>query len=815
MRSIRTRLNFWVFALIAGIFFFVFLVARNIYQASFLQTKAVTEDIIRESLTQGWKAKVHSLAAMHADQLIQPIYARDLEAVRHLAIVAKKHGLVTAIFVIDDHGIILSDGTWQSLYLGQRFSRSLLPDRKKTLLVETHVRVGDHLIGKVIMQFNAHQTEQAITTLHTKTDGLFRQFQTENQTRLTLLFIASLLSGLAGVYLLSRSLSRPLVLLSQAIARLGRGEYTVPASLMRNDEFGELAKTLKRVAESLRQNTVSKTYLERVLASLPVGVAVTDHHGFILNANTSFRHLCELQAVSGRRLQEAIGVTPEVFRDIAELLSQGNPIRDKEVVLNLNGRLVDALISGVPVEDLLDGATLNYLFIIYDITERKDLERQLRHLATHDHLTGLPNRRYLFNRIEDELVAYRRDPTYPFWLVFVDVDRFKSINDTYGHQVGDEVLKIIAKRLITVSREHDLVARLSGDEFLVMLHEKIDRVQAVQIAQRFLDTLRKPLHIQQLELTVSVSVGLAHSEPQHRCADDIINEADTAMYHAKTHGKDQLITSFDRDGDNRKRLLKKDLPAAINAKHIVNYYQPIVDLHTERVIGFEALARWRHPQQGIIMPDRFIAAAEETGLILPLGEQVLQAACQQQHTWSQHASFAECFVSINVSAKQLFESDFFQIVERYLRECKTNPSRIVLEITESLAMREPEKTAKTLYNLRKLGLRLAIDEFGTGYSSFSHLSRFPFDILKVDRSFVAGIALSKEQSRMMRILYDIGHNLGMKIIVEGVETDSQVQAVIEAGMTICQGFAFSMPAPAEELDHWNGTCVGGAAVVNR
>lgn len=543
MRSIRTRLNFWVFALIAGIFLLVFLVARNIHQESFRQTKEITEHIIRESLTQGWKAKVNSLAAMHADQLIQPVYAKDLEMIRHLAIVAKEHGLVIDIFVIDDQGIVLSDGTWQSLHLGQRFSRSLLPDRKGTLLVETPVRVGSHLIGKVIMQFDAHQTEQAITSLHTRADGLFRQSLAEGQARLLLLFIASLLTGLVGVYALSRSLTRPLASLSRAIARLGRGEYDVQVPLTRTDELGELAQTLKRVAESLRHNTVSKTYLERVLASLPVGVAVTDHDGVILNANASFHNLCELQEVPGRRLQEAIGVTPEVFRDVAELLSQGYPIRDKEIVLNLNGRLVDALISGVPVEDLIDGATLHYLFIIYDITERKDLERQLRHLATHDHLTGLPNRRYLFNRIEDELAAYQRDQTRPFWLVFVDVDRFKSINDTYGHHVGDEVLKIIAKRLTTASREHDLVARLSGDEFLVMLREHIDREQAVQIAQRFLETLRRPLHIQQLEFTVSASVGLARSEPRHRCADDMISEADTAMYQAKTQGKNQLQRS--------------------------------------------------------------------------------------------------------------------------------------------------------------------------------------------------------------------------------------------------------------------------------
>jgi diguanylate cyclase (GGDEF)-like protein/PAS domain S-box-containing protein len=538
-------MNFWVFALIAGIFLLVFLVARNIHQESYQQTSAITEHIIRESLTQGWQAKVRSLAAMYADQLIQPVHAKDLEAIRHLAMVVKEHGLVTAIFVVDDQGIVLSDGTWQSLHLGEPFSRSLLPDRKGTLLVETPVRVGSHLIGKVIMQFDTHQTEYVITTLHTRAAGLFQQFQAAGQTRLALLFIASLLSGLAGAYALSRSLTRPLVLLSRATERLGRGEYTVPAPLAGDDEFGELAQTLKRVANSLRQNTVSKTYLKRILESLPVGVAVTDQRGFILNANTSLRHLCKLQEVPGRRLQEVIGVTPEIFRDVAELLSQGNSIRDKEVVLNLNGRLVDALLSGVPVEDLIDGAALNYLFIIYDITERKDLERQLRHLATHDHLTGLPNRRHLFNRIEEALAAYRSDQTHAFWLVFVDVDRFKRINDTYGHHVGDEVLKIVAKRLTAASRERDLVARLSGDEFLVMLRDNLDKNQALQIAQRFLETLRRPLHMQQLELTVSASVGLARSEPRHRCADDMVNAADTAMYQAKTQGKDQLITSFD------------------------------------------------------------------------------------------------------------------------------------------------------------------------------------------------------------------------------------------------------------------------------
>jgi diguanylate cyclase (GGDEF)-like protein/PAS domain S-box-containing protein len=803
MKSIQTRLNILVLALIAAIFFLVFLYTRDLQKDTLDETRRVTERIIQSSLREEWYKKIRSLASIYAYQLVRPVYVRDLETIRSLSLVAVRQDLVAGIFVLASNGMILSDGTEESLLLGQTYDDHLLKTGDYTI-VRMPIQVGSQNLGEVLMAFDDSETDDAISSLFSQVTTLFYARLADSEKRLVIMLLASLGMGVLGSWLIARGLSRPLGILSTAIEKIGRYEYDISVPEKGSDEIGRLGQTLKRVADSLRETTVSKTYLETILSSLPIGVAVTDGQGMILMANPNFRALCRAgdSAMEGRFFPEAAGVSGETFGEILESLREKIPVRERECGFRpARGKPVDALLSGLPLRESGAPETDQYLFLVYDITERKGLERKLEHIATHDHLTGLPNRRHILHRLESEMEAYRRDFSAPFWLIFVDLDRFKDVNDTYGHHVGDEILKETARRMAEVLREGDMVARLGGDEFLVLLGKNLEDAQAFSIANRLLDRVRRPFEIGNHSIVMTASVGLARSDPRHKELGDLMVEADTAMYEAKETGKNKVTTIFDMDDSGRRTrlLLEKDIRDAISQEQFVNHYQPIVDLPTGRVIGCEALARWNHPTRGLIPPGAFIPAAENSGLIQALGETVFRNACRRLAEWSKRPEWGGAYISVNVSIRQLYDRDFPDFIFRTLEETGADPAGMVLEFTESLIMRDPETAASAMKKLREKGLRLAIDDFGTGYSSLSYLHRFPFDILKVDRSFLSGIDVSLRQIDLLRIIRDIGRNLKMDLVLEGIERQEQVEVARNLGISGCQGFYFCRPQPPEAL----------------
>lgn len=804
MNKIRTRLNLLVLVLIACIFAVVFFFTQDLQGDTLHGTQEVTEGIIQYTLRDEWYKKIRSLANIYAYQLTQPVYTKNLETIRILSMAAVQQDLVNAILVMDDTGMILSDGTAESRLLGRQYSDSLLPAGENTV-VRTDIQVGNHTMGEVILAFDSTETEKAITSLYAQVTALFHAKLAGSRRELILIFLISLGLGSAATWLISRGFTRPLGVLSTAIERIGRNEYDIAVPEKRSDEIGELSRTLKRVALSLRDTTVSKTYLETILSSLPVGVAVTDGSGIILTANPSFQMLCGASSakVTGTPFHSAVGLDPAVFGPMLQHLKEAQPVREQDGVFRRNdGTSVEALLSALPLPEDGPSETESYLFIIYDITERKGLERKLEHIATHDHLTGLPNRRHILSRIEAEMERYRCDTEHPFWLIFVDLDRFKDANDTYGHHVGDEILKQTARRMEEVLRKGDIVARLGGDEFLVFLPQALSPDQAVTISNRLLDMLRLPFHIGDIVISISASVGLTRSDPKHRSTDDIMVEADTAMYEAKETGKNKVITVFDLNDTTRRDrlLLEKDIRSALSEDQFVNYYQPIVEPQTGRIIGFEALSRWIHPEKGVLLPASFIPAAENSGLILDLGETVFRSACLQWGDWADRYGLTEGYISVNISSQQIYDPSFPEAVGNILEETGADPARIVLELTESLIMLDPDIAVVIMERLRDMGLRLAIDDFGTGYSSLSYLHRFPFDILKVDRTFISGIDRSPKQTAMLRIICDIGRNLNMEIVLEGIETPEQVQLIQPFGISKCQGFFYSHPLPAPDLE---------------
>ena len=439
--------------------------------------------------------------------------------------------------------------------------------------------------------------------------------------------------------------------------------------------------------------------------------------------------------------------------------------------------------------------------VMSDITEHKALEEQLKHQALHDPLTGLPNRILLEDRLRLALRRTKRRGGQAA-VLFVDLDNFKVVNDSLGHEAGDRLLRAVTKRLGAVVRPEDTVARLGGDEFIFLL-EEVGLEEACGTAERILAALRSPISLKGRMVYANASIGIAVGGNDTQRTEDLLRDADLAMYRAKRSGKARYAV-FEEGMTARalERLeLEHGLRRALERGEFEAYYQPKVSLASGEVVGFEALLRWHHPERGLLLPEAFISLAEETGLIVPIGEWVLWEACRQAREWSVlRPSEPPPTMCVNLTAKQFREPGLPQIIARVLKETEVEPSRLFLEVTESTAMEDAPATAATFEGLRDLGVRAIIDDFGTGYSSLSYLGRFPVDYVKIDRSFVGGLGEDRASTLLARGVIDLAHALDLKVIAEGVETHGQLQQLRDMGCDLAQGFYFSKPLTGEATE---------------
>jgi diguanylate cyclase (GGDEF)-like protein len=430
---------------------------------------------------------------------------------------------------------------------------------------------------------------------------------------------------------------------------------------------------------------------------------------------------------------------------------------------------------------------------------------QLRHQAMHDALTGLPNRVLAIDRAEQMLARARR-AEQPIAVLYIDVDGFKHINDTFGHAVGDTFLRAVAARLETVVRAGDTAARLAGDEFVVLLEASTLDVGPELVAQRLLDVLREPYDLTDeigRELSVTASIGVAYG--RHETAEELLADADVALYAAKEAGRNQYVAyeSGMQTAAQDRITLEMDLTDALAAEELFLVYQPTFDLKSERTTGVEALLRWRHATRGVIAPDVFIPIAEHSGLILPIGRWVLHTATVQAAAW--RARGHELSISVNVSGRQLDHDELVDDVRSALAESGLEPSALTVEITETALMKDPEATARRLTAIKALGVRVAVDDFGTGYSSLAYLRQFPVDTLKIDRAFVQGIASSKESAALIQTLIDLGKSLGLETLGEGIEDLAQLEHLQRARCDSGQGFLYARPLEADALTDFLGS----------
>lgn len=454
-----------------------------------------------------------------------------------------------------------------------------------------------------------------------------------------------------------------------------------------------------------------------------------------------------------------------------------------------------------PVKDD-DGKTTHFVATMSDITPMKQYEKTLHRMASHDILTGLPNRALLQDRLETA-IAYSARNGHAVWVVLVDLDRFKFVNDTMGHQAGDALLKIISDRLQASVRESDTVARLGGDEFVLVLPECGDGPSGYtsDVIQRIMEAVVQPLTIQGSDFFLSCSMGVAVYPNDGDDATTLLAHADVAMYRAKELGRNtfQFYTPAMNDQALERLRIEGELRHAIELEQLVLHYQPQVDLHSGAIVALEALVRWNHPVLGMVQPGSFISLAEETGLIIPIGAWVLRTACLQAKAW-QASGYADLRIAVNLSARQFTQASLLESIKTSLQETGLAPHHLEIELTESSVMADIERNILTLHDLKSLGVQLSVDDFGTGHSSLAYLKRFPIDTLKIDRSFVHDIDVNQDDASIVSSIIALAHNLKLNVIAEGVETKNQMDILRAQGCDEMQGYYFCKPLPADQIE---------------
>lgn len=552
----------------------------------------------------------------------------------------------------------------------------------------------------------------------------------------------------------------------------------------------------KRAEEALRLQ-------ERAIESSPHGIIITDvtlNDNPIIYVNPAFERITgykrdEVMGKNCRFLQGMERDQPGLRR--VHLALQEN--REEYVVLRnyrKDGTLFWNQLHIAPVFEP-SNKVKHFVGIVMDITNQKELEDQLLHQATHDHLTSLPNRSLLMDRIEQTIIQARRTGL-TFALLFLDLDRFKIVNDGLGHILGDQILKVIAERLLRNVREIDTVARMGGDEFIVIFSSIENEEYAFIQAKKLLEEIAKPIPIENKEVNVTTSIGIGFYPKDGEDVESLLKNADMSMYLAKEQGRNNFQTYTAEL--NRKLMhrmsMENYLRSALERHEFLVYYQPLINLHSKKVFGFEALLRWKHPEFGLISPQDFITIAEEDGLVIPIGKWVLQTACAQVKKWHENG-FPDLQISVNLSGRQLQQPDVIDTVRHALRVTKLEPRYLELEITESTLLENTEETIDKLYQLKEVGVQLSIDDFGTGYSSLNYLKRFPVDKLKIDRSFIQDLSSNENNAAIAVAIINLSHSLKLKVLAEGIETGVQLKFLSEHKCDEAQGYYFSKPVDVD------------------
>jgi diguanylate cyclase (GGDEF)-like protein/PAS domain S-box-containing protein len=592
--------------------------------------------------------------------------------------------------------------------------------------------------------------------------------------------------------------------LESAIEATNRGAFSY---LVKPYEIEQLMLQIKRAIEKQQADAAlreSETKFRNLMESAPDGMMIVNDERNVVLINRKF------EAIFGYDRSEVIGRNMAMFippRYTHHQKYSKEYLKNPQAMHMTEGRETFALHrdgSEIPVEIRLSPLKTPEGFIVLaairDVTERKHYEAQLEYLTTHDGLTNLPNRNLLIDRLSQAILYAKRNQRKAA-VLFIDLDNFKVINDSLGHDLGDRLLKIIGERLTICVRANDTVARQGGDEFVIVLTDLAESEDAGNMAEKIQVTLNQPLQIDQHTFGISCSIGISIYPKDGKDAQALLKNADAAMFRVKEQGRAafQFFTAELNNSIVERMTMENGLRRALDNNELSVHYQPQVDLASGKMIGLEALLRWQSPELGMVSPARFIPLAEETGLIIPIGEWVLKTAVEQNKIW-QAAGFPPLTMAVNLSPRQFWYPGLIETVSKVLSESGLEPRYLELEITEGLVMRDVESALTMLDELKKLGVLLAMDDFGTGYSSLSHLKRFPFDKLKMDISFVREVTSDPGSAAIAKTIIALAHNLNLRVIAEGIETKAQLSYLRDHGCDEMQGFYFSRPIPAAEIE---------------
>jgi diguanylate cyclase (GGDEF)-like protein len=682
---------------------------------------------------------------------------------------------------------------------GQRvifYAREFAQDKATEKAIDySHIADGIQVIVRDYRDQRLHDADEAVS---------FMLFSAKTLTIAVLIcaFVAFILIGPIGLASMHRVLSR-LGEVTGAMAKLARHDTaaTVPCRTDR-DEIGEMARAVEVFKDNAIQLISREDELRQLNSRIDIalnnmthGLCMFDADEKLIVCNATY---VQMYALSSEETQPG---TPLARIDAHRAKIGTAAIASPEqvaAVAQSGGREFSAF-----TQELMDGRTIavsqrpmagGWVAVHEDITERRRAEAKISHLARHDLLTNLPNR-VLFREFLEQ--AFAKSPAGEGCAVLcLDLDHFKTVNDTLGHPVGDELLKLASARLLSTVQSTDLVARIGGDEFAIVQTAVARPEQCSELASRIVELLRQPFEVQGRHIEIGTSIGISIAPNDGANPDQLLKNADMALYLAKSDGRG-THRFFEREMDRRlqaRRALEIDLRSAIANAEFELHYQPIIRLADGNVSGFEALVRWNHPQRGLIPPLQFIPLAEETGLIVPLGEWVLRTACAQASRWSEQVG-----VAVNLSAAQFKGRNLVQIALSALAASGLPPSRLDLEITESVLLQDEANTIATLHQLRGLGVRISMDDFGTGYSSLAYLRSFPFDKIKIDRSFVRDITERNDSQAIIRAVTGLAESLKISTVIEGIETEEQLAMAKAEGCNEAQGYLFSKPMPEREV----------------
>ncbi len=602
-----------------------------------------------------------------------------------------------------------------------------------------------------------------------------------------------------------RRRSQPVMRLINSAEIIGEGNFSLPVETSAKGEIGDLAIALERLRQKLSQTTISRDYLNTVLNSMNDAVLVTASDGRITHINAAATKLLfwSEEELQGRDIRSLMDPDHSKLFDVAAAA-----YNTRETTLQAkDGTWVPVSLSGSELSkaesSLENPAPGGFIFVARNISERKRAEKRIHYLARHDSLTKLPNRMQYQHLLNQAVLRSTKNQT-SVAVLYLDLDRFKDVNDTFGHAAGDRTLEILSERLARSLPTGCVIGRLAGDEFAIFMEnlsrDPGSRTSLATLARQILDDVSRPFFLNNTELYLTASIGLAMYPGDSSDTLDMIRNADAAMYYAKRNGGNShafFAPEMNAAGVER-LMLKSKLRRSVDRDEFVLRYLPKVDTRTGRICGAEALLRWRLPGHGDISPAHFIPLAEETNLILPIGEWVLKKVCADYSAWRKHVR-EPGRISINLSLRQLRTASFITQCRSVFKEAGVSPSSFELEITETTLMKDAKTTVPLLTELHDMGIHLSIDDFGTGYSSLSALQQMPVGTLKMDQSFVRNVSFNKDSATLVRTIIEMSRNLGMEVVAEGVESTDQLAYLRERGCTFVQGRLFGEPLTADEL----------------